>query len=631
MVSYFKEVEYWSYFEPISVNAAFGEIEEFAIVGRKHELNSIWNKILFCNSRVVGKQTALFFQASPGLGKTYLLRKIFLKQCVPEELKEDVQKMKFLALDFNRNACDDAMDFKDDFEKHPNIFALSRLYYVNFAVQSELLEWSDFLADVVVPLIRIGLAGPLKKLMLRQLRAFKGESRCVILVDEIMKTEELGANFANRVRSEVCKWMDKGQICNTVLFTSLDANFMTQEVNASGRAVLSVTTLPLLDLTESISLLNANIKAVFVDGEGNSLRNREIFIRQLALASGGHPRAAEFMINHCNDPTGSMKTRSLKEIIDYAALLLCAKYREVHDWPQLYQDVLLGERVSGSDLFAGRESYRSLVMRGVLIDSFSEDNPSFIPTVPELYLHRWILRNQLDGNITTFLSQILETRYKFIPEEFESIHSSWEKMMRYVRQGKPRYLRIPLNDLYGLKLPGDAAPITRCLVDGSSILTEIMYEKGTKIMLQPNTIYNPVDRSNPGWDRLIVLEAFPVSSGSNSSERYLLPLFIENKFSSEDASTMLGFPEVISKNDLCKKFMEFITFDGEFSPIQTAGDKYVLLFVAKRNNNDNIYEGSPSNVMLCLEENLEKLYGPTLKGFVSSLQPGPSVSVKLPA
>jgi hypothetical protein len=294
--------------------------------------------------------------------------------------------------------------------------------------------------------------------------------------------------------------------------------------------------------------------------------------------------------------------------------------------------VLLGERVHGSDLFAGGESYRSLVMRGVLIDSFSEDNPSFIPTVPELYLHRWILRNQLEGNITTFLSQILETRYKFIAKEFESIHSSWEKMMRYVRQGKPRYLRIPLNDLYCLELPGGAAPITRCLVDGSSILTEIEYKKGTKIKLQPNTIYNPAnDDSNPGWDRLIVLEAFPVSSGSNSSKRYLLPLFIQNKFSSEDALTMLGSPEVNIINDNCKKFMKFITFDSEFSPIQTADDKYVLLLVAKRNNNANIYEGTPSNVMLCLEENLEKLYGPTLKGFVSSLQPGPSVSVKLPA
>jgi hypothetical protein len=631
MVSYFKEVEYWSYFEPISVCAAFGNFKEFPIVGRKYELNSIWNEILYCNSGVVGKQTALYFQASPGLGKTYLLRKIFLKQCVPEELKEDVQQTKFLALDFNRNACDDAMDFKDDFEKHSNLFALSRLYYVNFAVQSR-LNWIRFLRKAVVPLIRSGFSDDLEELMVRQLRAFKGESRCVILVDEIMKTEELGVNFANRVRSEVCKWMDKGQICNTVLFTSLDANFMTQEVNASGRAVLSVTTLPLLDLTESISLLDANIKAVFVDGEGNSVKNREIFVRQLALASGGHPRAAEFMINHCNNPTGSVKTRSLKEIIDYAARLLCAKYREVHDWPQLYQDVLLGERVHGSDLFAGGESYRSLVMRGVLIDSFSEDNPSFIPTVPELYLHRWILRNQLEGNITTFLSQILETRYKFIAKEFESIHSSWEKMMRYVRQGKPRYLRIPLNDLYCLELPGGAAPITRCLVDGSSILTEIEYKKGTKIKLQPNTIYNPAnDDSNPGWDRLIVLEAFPVSSGSNSSKRYLLPLFIQNKFSSEDALTMLGSPEVNIINDNCKKFMKFITFDSEFSPIQTADDKYVLLLVAKRNNNANIYEGTPSNVMLCLEENLEKLYGPTLKGFVSSLQPGPSVSVKLPA
>lgn len=63
--------------------------------------------------------------------------------------------------------------------------------------------------------------------------------------------------------------------------------------------------------------------------------------------------------------------------------------------------------VSGDDLLVGSdlrsESYRSLVTRGVLIDSFNEDNPHFIPTVPELYLHRWIEKEQLDDEARRFL------------------------------------------------------------------------------------------------------------------------------------------------------------------------------------------------------------------------------------
>ena len=120
-----------------------------------------------------------------------------------------------------------------------------------------------------------------------------------------MKTGILGVDFAEGVRSAVCTWMEgkegvNEKLCDAVLFSTLDANFMSKETTASGRSVHAVTTLPLLSLTESISFLNGGIKAVFVDGEGNSAINRETVVRQLALASGGHPCSIEFIINRCN-------------------------------------------------------------------------------------------------------------------------------------------------------------------------------------------------------------------------------------------------------------------------------------------------------------------------------------------
>ena len=153
--------------------------------------------------------------------------------------------------------------------------------------------------------------------------------------------------------------------------------------------------------------------------------------------------------------------------------------------------------------------YRSLVKRGVLIDSFKLNNPRFIPTVPELYLYLWAKNKALHAEISRLLWQILTTRYEFTPVKFEMIHSSWEQLMRYVRQGNPKYLRIPLNELYRLN---GAAPAVSCLVDGQSILEEIEYIRGRNIILQPNTIYKPRSNKNAGWDRLIVLEAFPVLS-----------------------------------------------------------------------------------------------------------------------
>ena len=131
--------------------------------------------------------------------------------------------MKFLVLDFGRDACDEALRYKDDFKDCPGLFALSRLYYVSFAVQTE-VTWLDFLRGTVVPLIRAKNNAELDKLedlMIKELRIASGgeKERCVILVDEIMKVELLGVDFANRVRSAVCQWMR--QICNVVLFSGL--------------------------------------------------------------------------------------------------------------------------------------------------------------------------------------------------------------------------------------------------------------------------------------------------------------------------------------------------------------------------------------------------------------------------
>jgi hypothetical protein len=292
----------------------------------------------------------------------------------------------------------------------------------------------------------------------------------------------------------------------------------------------------------------------------------------------------------------------------------------------IFYSVLLGEMVRDDFLVGGdpmSEPYRSLVTRGVLIDSFESIYSHFVPTVPELYLHWCIDKKQLDDKVRTLLSQILETRYEYTSIKFEIIHSSWEQLMRHVRQGNPKYAKIQLNDLCRIKLWNGAAPAASCLVDGRSILTEIEYIKGTNITLQPNIIYKPVDDQNKGWDRLIVLEAFQVSPGSSTSERYLLPLFIQNnihnKCSKDASTTKLEVGDINSANEHCKTFMEsFIPFDSEFSPIPTAADNFVLLFIAKCEKNDNIFTDSPSNVMFCVGEDLEKLYGPTQKGFVST-------------
>ena len=381
-----------------------------------------------------------------------------------------------------------------------------------------------------------------------------------------------------------------------------------------------------------MSFLDKYIKVGFIDNKKRPV-DREILLRQLALASGGHPRSIEYIISSCNYYTGIL---GIEEILNNAALKFSLKYPQDKNFQQLLNAVLLGETVNGDDLLVGgdpkSESYRSLVKRGVLVDSFDDETGlSFIPTAPELYLYQWALNKQLNAEVRFFLKQILNARYKFTPLKFEKIHSSWEQLMRYVRQGNPKYERIPLNELYHMKLRYGAAPAASCLVDGQSILKDIQYIKDTNITLHPNTIYDPKDINNPGWDRLIVLEIFEVSAEGNTRERYLLPLFIKNKFSREDATTVLSVAEVKSANDICKKFMENrVSFGSGFAPLPTVADNFVLIVVARWNSHGTVFTDSPSNVITCVDEDLERLYGPTLKGLVNSLQPDTSITVGTP-
>ena len=72
-----------------------------------------------------------------------------------------------------------------------------------------------------------------------------------------------------------------------------------------------------------------------------------------------------------------------------------------------------------------------------------------------------------------------------------------------------------------------------------------------------------------------------------------------------------------------------MTLGSGFSLLSTV-DNFILLFVAKCNTHNNAVADAPSNVMFCFDQDLERLYGPTLKGFVSSLRPGSCISVREP-
>ena len=292
--------------------------------------------------------------------------------------------------------------------------------------------------------------------------------------------------------------------------------------------------MPLLKVDESVGIFRDQIKSNFVNDEGAVVNKEEVF-KMFALVTGGHPRSIQYIIEKCNSWKDSALTLSMMNVIKGAAASLCAAFINVSNWKRLFEIILLAKKVKKEGRLNGdqtSEIFRTLVMSGVLVDSFDENDDEFVPVVPELLEKEG--SECLSDEAPKLLHQILKLRSNFTSSKYETLHSSGEILMRHIRQCDKLYKSIPFNDLYRLELRSSSTLATSCRVDGSSILKEIRYEDKTNISIEPNEIYNPSNKQNSGWDRMIVMEAFPLKT--NNKRRYLLPVFIQNKFC-EDSST----------------------------------------------------------------------------------------------
>ena len=635
MKRHFKDTRCWPYPDILPLNAAYGPFVDFPRGGRDRQMHLLWEAIINTNaSEDKTKCEVLCLHGSPGIGKTYVLQQLYSKKDndIPEHLKPQGKLVKFLALDLSRNACSEinCPSFMEVIDNHPNLFAMSRLFWVNFADQNK-LTWRNFFEMVVVRLIRANLSAPLLELMERYLKKLKIGKKCVILVDEIMKTCVLGDTFGGRARSSICSWMDN-KLCDGILFSSLDVQFMTDERTYSGRPVRFVTTLPLLKVDESVPIFRAMIRSSFVDDGGNPVNSEQVY-EMFALVTGGHPRSIEYIIEKCNLCDYPAKQIPLMTIIKEAAESLCSAYKNVSNWKRLFELVLLPKKVNKEgrlDDHPTSEMYRMLVMNGILVDSFDDNDSEFVPTVPELFLHKWIQKrgpNCLGNEPRNLLNQILRLRSSFTALKYEILHSSWEMLMRHIRQCDKFYERIPLNVLYQHELRSNSTPAASCHVNGSSILREILYKDTTIISISPNEIYNPSNVQNPGWNRMVVMEVFPLKS--KNKRDYLLPVFIQTVFCADSSTSNLSKEKILEDLEICHNFFKkyvkidnakfrFISskrkwFTSKPKPVES---DFILLYVGIQKTNDNTLRDAPPNVMFCLGQNLQNLYGPTLMNFV---------------
>jgi hypothetical protein len=113
------------------------------------------------------------------------------------------------------------------------------------------------------------------------------------------------------------------------------------------------------------------------------------------------------------------------------------------DWERLFDCVMLARSVKKDAKIGDNENsetFNSLVTRGILIDSSQDHSDSFIPTTPELFLHKWLLKpgpDSLGNSERTYLAEILQLCSFGTAIKFEVLHSYWKKLIRHVRQSEP--------------------------------------------------------------------------------------------------------------------------------------------------------------------------------------------------
>jgi len=618
---------------------AFGEISSWNCRGRDQQLDKILEIIIPTELGEQSKRDTYYFQASPGVGKTFLLSQLYKKN-FPSKWEDLKNNVFFLVADFNRGSVEKAKSLKQYFQHDSELFVLLRIYYVECIYQKE-TSWEYFLLTFFN---RISSTENAKKYMKAKIREKAKEKIIVILVDEVMKIKSIeaginGLEFARSCRSALCRFMDSLDLCHYVIFSSLSVEFMKEEnkEESSGRGVKALCTLPLLSHEDTLDLLQENIKdCTFSTTEMRTgavdVGLQERCFETLSTLSAGHGRSIEKIVATCKKG-GSI---SFENLIQQATTTLAMK-DNLHNLYLILKSILLGEPVSILATI-GDETYISLVEKGVLINSFDGSEDSFIPSCPGVFLYVWShLFKNTSEELCQNLQDILLLRVNFNRTIFEKLHSHWEMMIRSVRSGV--FQRKPLREVYRITAKHNSNynnPLMLCPVDAKSILKPVQYLPNAILSVDFNTIIIPVDETQTGWDRLIFYECFP---SDNIAQSYILPVFIQNKFSKTDSTISLSIATVQAAVSHCNNFLSnYCKFNEKYPLIPRKkrhfnGDsnyQFVLIFVARQNYNKNTIAQPPTNVLFCFEEDLKRLYGPTLYQFVNDLVPGESLVVNSP-
>jgi hypothetical protein len=583
--------------------------------GRRVELHKLWTTIkdIFFMSvesaPLQNRRVPLsFLQASPGVGKSRLFYELMLKQNedVPEKLHDFASKVVFFLIDFNGRtpATRDQSAYSP---KYPYLPVSTRLLYTQRCKQS--VPWVTFVTAFMCEKT-LDLTYLTPEAVLELLRkSLPAGANIVFLIDELSKTSEIGLSVPTSIRNEICALQDSEGV--VAIFSALESESLIRLVQTgSSRAIKQITDLPLLSKQDAV-----NILTVAVENLNFSLQGHETDPRlngkiacTLARLSGGHARTIELFVNilsqHAHQPL------ILNYCINTSAESLVEMYGRPP--PALMRACILAAEVGTSERVFEEVKYVDCVARGHLIASILENATSFVPQVPPIFVHQWQKVNiQTSDAFFTHLGTLLGCLTYWEPIALESVHSSWEVLIRHCRSLQ-LYSAVTLSGLYKTPPTSRENELLLIQVNGSLLLDGIKNfdPDGSQVAssttdIRCRYVWRPIDPQNPGFDLLLFFRTEFLEEGC-------LPLFVECKFSRQQATTTLGLPEVLKKYESCKGFAS--------KHLRTK--QFAVMFLCLRGITNSAIENAPAQCMFLDQACVDDLYGPTVSALIQTVQDG---------
>ncbi len=618
--------------------------------GRNDIIARLWDSLDLSSSRpdlpIQNHRNPVYFvQASPGCGKTYLLREIGRMKADDMGEKADLRDtLKFLPINFNSYTTIQPS------EKSSNL-RLNTSFNLVFAR----VVHSMFVCDISFANLVLALYGcygqELQSLMepLRQLQAkYFPNKMFIALVDEISKVDKelpLFQNLHDNVRHDISTYCDDsvayGAFFSCAVFSSLSMK-VVKEANrvysTSGRPLVLLGRLRMFSREETERLLEHYMRACNVcfyfenDAMVGESDRSEVLSRMATILhdiTGGHPRSIDIFLGKFKNLTVSHRKKNIANLLDdvTSSPLLIAK-------PACIRAAVIGEPVGFDAIIPGSNpeiTFDGAIEEGWLIGSnILED--IYVPFVSEVMLLKYIREkpaSQLnsEARVKQILDRIMNCRVDFKPVSLENIVSLRERLISIFYAEDGTHGSVSVRDMFskGINSLNYKSPVhTRQAMTRSDIVSAFNLKVDRNLELEPISfksgqytasdvscgIFLPENSQNEGFDFVIryPIASDPEAVDSAVEQQKFLEFFYQIKYSSSKASTKLDNNMIATCREACAKVARY-------------PERFVFVMFAWREKYNNVSELSlPTDTVIYDKERVMQELGPTFSSFVDTLE-----------